>query len=399
MPDQPADALDSWRPEFPILDRTVYMISNSLGAMPRDAARSLAEYAEAWATRGVRAWEERWWEMAGEVGNRVAGIIGAPAGSVSMHDNVTTAQMIALSCLEPRGKRRKIVCSAADFPSMIHLYRAQQAYGFELHVVSAGDQLNVPEDRLVDAIDEETLIVAFSHVLFRTSYIVDPRPVVERARRVGALTMLDVYQSVGIVPLNVTALGVDFANGGCLKWLCGGPGNGFLYTRPDLLQKVRPRYTGWLALADPFAFETGESALRDDAMRMMNGTPAVPAFYAAIPGLDIVGQVGVDPIREKSKRMTAHLLALLDREGWRTPTSRDPERVAGTVAIDVPDALALSRALKARDVIVDYRPRVGIRVSPHFYNTFDELDRLVEALAGLARAGERGPSAGASLVT
>jgi kynureninase len=385
MLERPSELLESWRAEFPILHRSIYLISNSLGAMPRAAARSLADYADAWATRGVRAWEERWWEMAMEVGNLVAPVIGAPVGSVSMHANVTAAQMVALSCLRPQGRRRKIVCSAADFPSMIHLYRAQQDLGFELHVVGSDDDLDVPEDRLAEAVDDETLVVAFSHVLFRTSFIVDPRPIVDRARRAGAMTMLDVYQSAGIVPVDVTALGVDFAAGGCLKWLCGGPGNGFLYTRPDLAARLAPRFTGWLALADPFAFDIEPGDLREDGMRMMNGTPPVPAFYAAIPGLEIVRQVGVHAIRDKSCRMTAYLLGLVDARGWRTPTSRDPGRVAGTVAIDVPDALPASRALKARDVVVDYRPRVGIRVSPHFYNTFDELDRLVEALADVLK--------------
>jgi kynureninase len=380
MPQTSPKSLASWRDEFPILERSIYMISNSLGAMPRAAARSLAEYAETWATRGVRAWEERWWEMALEVGNSVAGIIGAPAGSVSMHDNVTAAQMTVLSCLKPEGRRRTIVCSAADFPSMVSLYRAQAALGFDLRIVSAGSDLNVDEQRLAEAIDDTTLLVAFSHVLFRTSFIVDPGPVVERARQAGALTMLDVYQSAGIVPLDVTGLGVDFATGGCLKWLCGGPGNGFLFTRPDLLRTLRPRFTGWVALAHPFAFDIDDTELRDDAMRMMNGTPPVPAYYAARPGLEIIGRVGVERIREQSRRMTAHLLELVDDRGWPTPTSRDPERVAGTVAIDVPDALPASRGLKARDVIVDYRPRVGIRVSPHFYNTFGEIDRLVATL-------------------
>ncbi len=376
----PPDALATWRDEFPILRRSLYMISNSLGAMPAAAARSLAEYADTWATRGVRAWEERWWEMALEVGNAVASIIGAPAGSVCMHDNVTSAQMAVLSCLRPEGRRRTIVCSAADFPSVVHLYRAQVPLGFDLRVVPAGADLNVDEQRLVDAIDETTLVVAFSHVLFRTSFIVDPRPVVERARQVGALTMLDVYQSAGIVPLDVTGLGVDFATGGCLKWLCGGPGNGFLYARPDLLPTLHPRFTGWLALTRPFAFDIDEGELREDAMRLMNGTPPVPAYYAALPGLGIVGRVGVERIREHSKRMTARLLELVDRRGWPTPTPRDPERVAGTVAIDVPDALPASRGLKARDVLVDYRPKVGIRVSPHFYNTSEEIDRLVDTL-------------------
>jgi kynureninase len=297
-----------------------------------------------------------------------------------MHDNVTSAQMAVLSCLKPEGRRRTIVCSAADFPSMIHLYRAQVPLGFDLRVVPAGGDLNVDEQRLVEAIDETTILVAFSHVLFRTSFIVDPRPVVERARQVGAMTLVDVYQSAGIVPLDLTGLGVDFATGGCLKWLCGGPGNGFLYARPDLLPSLRPRFTGWLALARPFDFDIDEGDLREDAMRLMNGTPPIPAYYAALPGLEIVGRIGVDRIRDHSKRMTAHLLELVDRQGWASPTSRDPERVAGTVAIDVPDALPASRGLKARDVLIDYRPKVGVRVSPHFYNTFEELDRLVDAL-------------------
>jgi kynureninase len=395
----PERALESYRAEFPILERTTYMISNSLGAMPRATAASLAEYAGTWATRGVCAWEDRWWEMALEVGDRVGRIIGAPPGSVSMHDNVTTAEMVVLSCLRPQGRRRKIVCSAADFPSMVHLYRAQEALGFELHVVPTDEGLNVPEERLVEAIDDETLVVAFSHVLFRTSFIVDPRPIVERAHAVGALVLLDAYQAAGIVPVDVAALGVDFATGGCLKWLCGGPGNGFLYTRPDLLKTLTPRFTGWLALANPFAFDIEDGTLRDDAMRMMNGTPAIPTFYAAIPGLDIVAEAGVGRIRDRSRRMTAHLLDLVDRHGWPTATSRDPERVAGTVAIDVPGALAASRALKARDVLVDYRPKVGIRVSPHFYNTFEEIDRLVASLADILEAPGVASSDGRGLVT
>ncbi|HSK10343.1 MAG TPA: aminotransferase class V-fold PLP-dependent enzyme [Vicinamibacterales bacterium] len=398
MPDAAADSLQRWRDEFPILSRSTYLISNSLGAMPRGVARSLADYAEAWSTRGVRAWEDRWWEMALEVGNRVAGLLGAPAGTVSMHDNVTTAQMIALSALRPAGRRRKIVCAAADFPSMIRLYRALGGFGFDLDVVPSEPDLNVREERLVEAIDEDTLAVAFSHVLFRTSYLVDPRPIVERAKQVGAVTILDVYQSAGIVPVDLTVLDVDFATGGCLKWLCGGPGNGFLYTRPELLRTVEPRYTGWLALANPFEFDIEDRALREDAMRMMNGTPPVPAFYAAIPGLEIVSGVGVNAIREKSVRMTAYLLSLLDERGWRTPTSRNPDRVAGTVAIDLPEALPASRALKAREVLVDYRPKVGIRVSPHFYNTAAEVDHLVAELADIVATRAYG-SPGASRVT
>jgi kynureninase len=373
------DDLESWRAEFPILGRAVYMISNSLGAMPRGAAESLAEYARTWATRGVRAWEERWWEMSGEVGDKVGRIIGAPAGSVSMHENVTTAIMVALSCVAPRPGRNRIVCLAADFPSTIYLYRAQEALGFELCIVPAEQDLTVRTERILEAIDGRTAVVALSHVLFKTSTIVDAAVIVRRAHEAGAVVILDGYQSAGIIPVDVAALGVDFMVGGCLKWLCGGPGTAFLYT--DLRSPLQPRFTGWFAHRAPFTFDIGPLEPRGDAMRMMNGTPSIPAYYAAIPGLEIIASVGVDRIRAKSRQMTARVFELADRYGIPSIASRDPERLAGTVAVNPPDALQVSRALKARDFVVDFRPGVGIRVSPHFYNTMDEIDRLMGEMA------------------
>ena len=393
------DDLGHWRDEFPILSRSVYMISNSLGAMPRQTARNLAEYAETWATRGVRGWEERWWEMPAEIGDKIATIVGAAAGSVSMHENVTTAQMVALSCVRPSGARTRIVCSAMDFPSMVYLYRAQQAAGFELRIVPAESDLTVSTERMLDAIDDTTAIVAFSYVLFRTSYIMDADAIASRARQVGAMTMLDTYQSAGIIPVDVESLGVDFAVGGCLKWLCGGPGNAFLYTRPDLLKDATPAFTGWLSREHPFDFDIEGSDLRSDAMRMMNGTPSIPSYYAALAGLDIINTVGVERIREASRAMTARLLALVDRYGFTSAASRDPERLAGTVAVDVPDALLVSRTLKARDFIVDYRPPVGIRISPHFYNTMDEIDRVMAEIAAITASKDYVDGGAPSLVT
>ena len=396
------DDFERWRAEFPILSSTVYMISNSLGAMPRGAAESLAEYARTWATRGVRAWEERWWEMAREVGDKIGAIIGAPAGSVSMHENVTTAAMVALGCVQAEADRRfqaaarrrrgsmprlhkksrnRIVCLAADFPSTIYLYRAQEAFGFEVTVVAADADFAVPLNRLLAAIDERTAFVSFSHVLFKTSYIMDAAAVASRAHACGALVLLDGYQSAGIIPVDVTALGVDFFVGGCLKWLCGGPGTAFLYTRPALLRTAQPRFTGWFSHRNPFAFDTGAIDPRDDAMRMMNGTPSIPAYYAALPGLEIIAEVGVERIRAKSRQMTARIFELADRYGFPSIAARDPEKLAGTVAVNPPDALHVSRALKARDFVVDFRPGVGIRISPHFYNTMDEIDRLMAEMA------------------
>jgi len=391
--------LERWRGEFPILESTVYMISNSLGAMPRRAAESLAEYGRTWATRGVRAWEERWWEMAREVGDRIGGIIGAPAGTVSMHENVTTAAMVALGCILPRPGRNRIVCLAADFPSLIYLYRAQEALGFELSIVPADPDLTMPVDRLVDAIDDRTALVSFSHVLFKSSYIVDPAPVVARARECGALVLVDGYQSAGIIPVDVAASGVDFFAGGCLKWLCGGPGAAFLYTRPELLGSARPRLTGWVSHRRPFAFDIGALETRGDAMRMMNGTPSIPAYYAALPGLEIIEQVGVDRIRARSQQLTAHILALAGRYGFPSIAARNPDRLAGTVAVDPPDALPVSRALKARDYVVDFRPGVGIRISPHFYNTEDEIDRLFAEMARIVERKDYVDAPARSLVT
>ena len=394
------DDLTRWREQFPILSRSVYMISNSLGAMPLAAARSLADYADMWATRGVRAWEERWWELAGELGDRVAHIIGAPAGSVSMHENVTTASAVALSCLRPDGRRRRIVCTEMDFPSMVYLYRAQEALGFELKIVSALDDSSVPGDRIAAAIDDRTSVVALSHVLFRSSYIVDAAPVIERAHQVGATVILDGYQSAGIIPVDVATMGVDFFVGGCLKWLCGGPGNAFLYTAPWIKSERPPALTGWVAHKRPFEFDIDDGALRDDGMGMMNGTPSIPAYYAALPGLDIINQVGVDRIRAASTSMTARLLELVDHYGLTSVASRDPRRLAGTVAVNVPDAKHVSRALKARDVVVDYRPGVGVRISPHFYNTMDEVEAVMRELARIARDKDYDAgSASGSLVT
>jgi kynureninase len=393
------DDLEKWRDQFPILARTVYMISNSLGAMPRQTARNLAEYAEVWATRGVRGWEDRWWEMPIEMGNKVARIIGAPAGSVSMHENVTTAHLVALSSLRPSGSRNRIVCSAMDFPSMMYLFAAQQAAGFAVHVVPAEPDLTVATERFVEAIDERTAVVAFSHVLFRTSYIMDAAAIAQKAQRAGAAVILDTYQSAGIIPVDVTTLGIDFAVGGCLKWLCGGPGNAFLYTRPDRLKGARPSFTGWLSRANPFAFDPSDEAVRDDAMHMMNGTPSIPAYYAAVAGLDIINEVGVDRIRAKSRGLTARLLARVDAFGFTSAASRNPERLAGTVAVNVPDAALVARTLKAREFVVDYRPPVGIRISPHFYNTTDEIDAITAEIASIVTKKDYEATPTRSLVT
>ena len=375
-----SDDLLRYRPEFPILERTNYMISNSLGAMPRAVYDALRGYADTWAMRGVRAWEERWWMLAVEVGNEIGALMNAPKNSVSTHQNVTTCQAVVASCFDFSGKRNKVVFSDMNFPSVIYFWEAQRQYGARVHMVKTDDGIHVPTARLLDAIDESTLLVPVSHVIFRSAYINDAAAIIEKAHRVGAHVLLDTFQSLGTVPVDVQALNVDFACGGVLKWLCGGPGVAYLYVRPDLGRKLEPKLTGWFAHQNPFGFEVGPTRYGDPPFRFMNGTSHVPSLEAARPGVKIITEVGVARIREKSIRQTSRLISLADQHGWRVNTPRDPERRGGTVSIDMPDSQQVSRELLAREVLVDFRPKAGVRFSPHFYNTDAEIDAAIAAV-------------------
>jgi kynureninase len=375
-----SDPLLRYRSEFPILENTTYLISNSLGAMPRGAADAMREYTDTWATRGVRAWAEGWWTLAGEVGDEIGRLMNAPSGSVSLHQNVTQCQAVVASCFDFSGRRNKVVYTDLNFPSVMYFWEAQRARGARVHMVRNDDPVHVNTGRLLDAIDEETLLVPISHVIFRSSFVQDVPAIVERAHRVGAHVILDAFQSLGSVPVDVHALDVDFACGGVLKWLSGGPGTAYLYVRPDLGRTLQPTFTGWTAHERPFAFEIGPTCYGDPPYRFMNGTPNVPALYAARPGLRIVGEVGVDAIREKSRRQTARLIELADARGWRVNTPSDPDRRGGTVSIDMPGAEQVCAALLARDVLVDYRPKAGVRMSPHFYTKDEELDTAIAAV-------------------
>jgi len=378
-----ADDLLRCRSEFPILERTNYMISNSLGAMPRGVYGALRAYAETWATRGVRAWEERWWMLAAEVGDEIGALMNAPQGSVSTHQNVTTCQAVVASCFDFSGKRNKIVYSDLNFPSVMYFWEAQRQYGARVHMVSSEDGITVPTDRLLDSIDEQTLVVPISHIVFRSSYINDAAAIIEKAHRVGAHVVLDTFQSLGTVPIDVQSLNVDFACGGVLKWLCGGPGVAYLYVRPDLGRKLEPKLTGWFAHQNPFGFEVGPIRYVDPPFRFMNGTSQVPALEACRPGLSIIREARVEKIREKSKRQTARLIDLADRHGWRINTPRDPGKRGGTVSIDMPDSQRVCRELLARDVLVDWRPKAGVRFSPHFYNRDEEVDAAIIAVEAI----------------
>jgi kynureninase len=368
------DELLKWRGEFPILGRTTYMISNSLGAMPRGVYDSMRAYADSWAERGVRAWEEGWWEMAVSVGDKISPLIGAAPGEISLHQNVTLTQAVISSCFDFRGPRNKVVMTDLEFPSIQYFYHEQRRKGARVELVASSDPVRIDLDKFLSAIDETTLLVPVSHVLFRSSYIVDARAIIERAHRVGAHVILDTFQATGTIPIDVRALGADFAVGGVLKWLCGGPGVAYLYVREDLRAELQPALTGWLAHQRPFAFEAGAIEPRSDSFRYLNGTPHIPALFACQPGLDILNAVGIAAIREKSIRMTTRLMEGAKSRGWRVNTPENCAERAGTVSIDCPHAAEVCRELLAREILVDYRPKAGVRLSPHFYNREDECD-------------------------
>jgi kynureninase len=371
------DELLKWRKEFPILDKTVYMISHSLGAMPARTRDRLQEYADIWASRGIRAWEEGWWNMPVTVGDLIGKIIGAGPGEVVMHQNVSIAQSMIASCFNWSGKRNKVVMEEMNFTTNVYIYHAWERLGARLVTVPSRDGIRVPIEDLLAAIDEETLLVPISHVIFLSSYIQDLKAIVERAHSVGAMVMADIYQSAGTVPINVKELDVDFATGGSVKWLCGGPGAGYLYVRPDLVSRLEPMMTGWMAHRHPFSFEGGPIEYADDMFRFLNGSPNIPGLYAARSGYEIVGEVGVDRIREKSIRQTTRLIELAEEAGFAVNTPKNPAERGGTVAIDVPEGHAVTKELLRRDFLVDYRPRAGIRVAPHFYTKDEELDLTV----------------------
>jgi kynureninase len=385
------DELLAYRDRFPILRDTVYLINHSLAAMPAAAEDNLLEYARMWRERGIRSWGEGWWEMPVTVGDQLARIMGGAPGTIVMHQNVTVAEEVVLSCfrtdaLRDGGVRNRVVYEEANFPSVRYLYQAQP----DLEVVT------VEDDRaIVDAIDERTLLVPISHVLFKNAEIQDVEPIIRKAHEMGAYVVLDCYQSAGVVPFDLTALDVDFAVGGSVKWLCGGPGAGWLYVRPDLAERLEPTFVGWQGHARPFAFEP-ELEYAPGVRRFLTGTPNVPALYAASAGYDVIEEVGVERIRERSLRLTSLLMELLDDAGFEISSPREAERRGGTILVRTPDDPAVHRELGERGIICDFRPDAGIRLGPHFYNSEDELRHTVAQLVDIVESGAFARHAGAA---
>ena len=378
------DPLLRWRDRFPILAHKTYLASHTLGAMPGSVPDALREYTDLWATEGVVAWDT-WLPEIANVAGILEEIIHAPRGSMTMSQNVTNALAAVLSCLEYETPRNRIVHCAGEFPTVEYLLDGERRLGAE--VIRVGDDpLVFPAEELLGNIDERTVVVVLSHVLFRTSELIDVRPFVERAHRYGALVVLDAYQSMGAVPFNVTELDVDFLVGGSVKWLCGGPGAGYLYAHPKLVDRLEPRFAGWFSHARPFGFEAPPIEYGEGIGRFVGGTPNMPGYYQAREGYRIIREVGVEAVRAKAMRQTT---LLRDGALARGFTVNSPERFAergNHVTIDLPNAQQVKDELIRRGFVIDYRPGAGIRVAPHFYNTDDECTAIIEEMAAI-RAG------------
>jgi len=375
-----------WRREFPIVETCTYLVSHSLGAMPRRTSQILQEFADTWSSRGVRAWYEGWWEIGRETGNLLAPILNVEKNTISMHQNVTVAQGIIASCFSYDHPRRKIVMTDLEFPSNHYLFEGFRRYGAEIVYVPSLDPIRIDLERFLEAIDERTVLVPLSFVLFKSAAINDARAVIEKAHSVGAHVILDVYQGAGAVPMDLHGWDVDFAVGGSVKWLCGGPGAGYLYVRPDLANTLKPAFIGWAAHESPFEFATGPVRYAGSPERFQSGTPNVPSLYSARAGYEIVASIGVQAIRARSLALTRRIIDAAHAAGYRLNTPLGDRERGGSVIIDVPNAASVADELIKRGVIIDYRPGAGIRMAPHFYNTEEEIDRAMATLRELVES-------------
>ena len=382
-----ASTMKRHRDQFPTLVSGIHLLSHSLGPVPRAVRESMIAYYDAWEHHTSEdAWATNWWTLSRRVGDRIARILGGAPGSVQIQPNASIAMATVASCFDfNSGSRNKVVTTALDFPSMEYFWDAQRQLGAQIEVVPSTDGVSVPLERILEAIDSETSLVALSHTSYRSSYRVDARAIVERAHAKGALVLLDVYQSAGVLQLNAADWNVDFLIGGTIKWLCGGPSCGYLYVRPDLQKDLRPRLTGWVAHDSPFEFAHAPLRYAKSVRRFAQGTPSIPALYSAMPGLEIIEAVGIEEITTESQRRTASMIEFGRERGWTINTPLEKNQRGGSVMIGVDNAQHTAERLAEQRVFVDWRPGAGLRVSPHFFNTDEELDEALNILAGLIK--------------
>lgn len=367
-----------WRGEFPILERKIYLNSCSLGALSHRALARIGMFHEEWHTYGASAWYETWMGRLAELRARVGAMIGAGDGEIALAAS-TSAALSVLGSAFDYSKRPRVVVAELDFPTVAYQWMVRP--DVEVIRVPSDDGVSIDPERMAAAIDDRTAIVSISHVFFTTGAIQQMQPIAEAARRHGAFFIIDAYQSAGQVPIDVGALGADALVTGPLKWLLGGPGLAYLYVRDEWLHALHPTITGWFAARAQFDFDIHGFEFKEDARRFELGTPALPTVHSALGGQDIIDQIGVVPIRERNSDLTEHLLVRLEDAGLRFRGAADASARSALVMIPHDDPAGAVQRLADHDIIVDSRPGY-VRVSPHFYNTHDEIDRFVQVLAG-----------------
>jgi kynureninase len=377
-----SDELIQWRDEFPALEGSVYMISHSLGCMPHKAAEYMAHYLQAWQEKSITAWDD-WLPEVERAGERVARLLSAPSGTVIMHTNVSAVQALLASCFEYTEERNKVVYSEFNFPTVSYVWKAEERRGARVEIIESSDGVTIDTEAMCDAIDEHTVAVPISHALFSSSYIQDVKAITRKAQSVGAHVILDCYQTLGTIPVDVVDLGVSFATGGSVKFLCGGSGAAYLYVRQDLIPRFSPRVTGWFGHQAPFAFTMPAQRYADSIWRYMAGTPAIASLYQARAGHEIIGEIGVRAIRDKNQRQTQRVVELVDERDFKLKSPRDPNVRAGLVAFDFVGAADIARELNRHRFYCDHCPGVGIRVSPHVYTLDEEIELFFEAIDAL----------------
>ncbi len=367
------------RKRFPTLANATYLVSHSMGAPPLAAQTALDAYWSAWAAEGPEAWES-WLPEVATIADGVARLLGAPSGSVSLVPNVSLAQAAVASALNFTPERDAVVIEALQFPTVSYLWTAWERYGARVVRVPSDDGRTMSTDRICSAIDERTAVVALSHAAYVSGALIDVASVQARCRETGAVFVLDTYQTTGVVPCDVSALALDVVVGGSHKWLCGGPGCGFLYVRPGLRERLAPALTGWMAHAEPFAFEPAPIVLATGAHRYNTGTPPVLGYLAARAGHEALLEAGIENVRAHNTRLTERIVAGALARGFTIPTPLAAAQRTGWIGLDFPGAARATQALVARRVFVDYRPGCGIRVGPHFYSSDDDIDAFFAAL-------------------
>jgi kynureninase len=367
------------RAQFPMLATSTYLVSHSMGAAPLAAKAALEAYWEEWASEGPEAWE-MWLPRIAEIADGIGAIVGAPAGSVFLGPNVSVMQAAIATCLDFNGERNEVVYEALQFPSVTYVWKEWERYGARVRVVPSDDGRTIPTERIVEAITEKTAIAVLSHAYYVSGALADIRTIQAHCRSVGALLCVDAYQTTGVYPYDVIEWDLDLVTGGSHKWLCGGPGCGFLYVKPSLLEQFSPAVTGWMAHERPFAFEDAPIEHAHSMYRFGTGTPTIPGYIVAKPGHDFIRAAGVENIRAHSVRMTTKIVEMALERSLRVNSPLQAERRAGWIGIDFNDSETVCRKLIAERIFLDYRPGCGLRVSAHIYTSAGEIDNFFSIL-------------------